>query len=468
MTPPADGDLPRDLAREVLAAVEPARLAREALAEILDGGPSPFVAVFALGKGAAALARGAAEALAVPLRPEAGLPAVEGFRGLVARPASAPALLTAPVFGGPWEEWPGGHPLPDVDSMGAGHGLLRLLRALGPDDHLLALVSGGGSACCELPAGILSIADLAEAQRALLASGLPIHRINAVRKHLSRLKGGRSLGATAARVTALVLSDVPSDDPSVVASGPFAPDPTTYGDALATVEELARQDEATVPPAVLRHLQAGVAGDEAETLKPGDPEAARAEHRLLAGPRTAAEAAARWLEDRGYRVEVGSLAGEAGDAGRDLVRRGRTLEGEGPVARVLCGETTVHLGPEGLRDGGGGGGGRNQELALAAAEELARQPEGGGMERVLALATDGVDGPTAAAGAVVDGRTWRRLEEAGADPARALRHHASNTVLDRLGDALLHTGPTGTNVADLAVYLRSPLHPREAHPRRSP
>jgi hydroxypyruvate reductase len=438
----ADGRvLLRDLAAAVLAALDPEPLVAEALRE--PAAQPPFAALFALGKAAAGMARGAAGALGLTLDGEA-----DGFRGLVARPASAPALFPGGAApGGAWEEWPGGHPLPDVDSAGAGRGLLRLLGRLGPDDRLLALVSGGGSACCEVPAGVLSIADLAAAQRALLASGLPIGPVNAVRKHLSEIKGGGALRATAARVTVLVLSDVPGDELAVVASGPFAADPSTHEAALEAVRGL------ELPALVVRHLEAGARGELAETLKPGDPALARVEHRLLAGtgpgaPHSPAGAAAAWLAERGFRVERGELAGEAAAAGRELVAAGRRLEGE-RVALVLGGETTVTLGTD-----GSGTGGRNQELALAAARELAAGAPAGSRERVLSLATDGADGPTPAAGAAVDGATWRALEAAGAAPAEALARHDSHAALGRLEGALLTPGATGTNLADLTVYLR--------------
>jgi len=448
------------LVSAVLAAIEPGRLVRQALRKR----GARFDAIFALGKAAAGMARGAAEALgwtpsaadgAGEPRPGSGGRGGTGphaaVRGVVARPASAPALFSGGARpGSGWEEWTGGHPVPDVDSFGAGRGLFRLLAALGEDDHLLALVSGGGSACCEVPAGALSIADLVAAQQALLASGLPIDRVNAVRKHLSEVKGGGALRRTAARVTVLVLSDVPGDDPAVVASGPFAADPSTYADALAAVRGL------DLPPPVLRHLEDGAAGSLAETVKPGDPRLSRVEHRLLAGtgaaaPVSAAGAAAGWLAARGYAVERGALAGEASRAGRQLVARGRRLAGR-RVALILGGETTVSL-----PAAGSGRGGRNQELALAAAGALADAPADGaaaGGERVLALATDGADGPTPAAGALVDGTTWRALGDAGAAPADALAGHDSHTALGRLPGVLLRPGITGTNLADVALYLR--------------
>jgi glycerate-2-kinase len=444
-----------DLVSAVLAAVEPRGLVRRALRDT-EAGEVGCAAVVALGKAAAAMARGAADVLGVPPAEGAdgtsAAPAAAGFWGFLARPESSPALAPRGTLG-PWEDWPGGHPQPDVGSMGAGRRLVHHLKRLTPDDHLLALVSGGASACVEIPAGVLAMSDLTEAHRVLLAGGLPIDRVNAVRKHLSELKGGGALRHTAARVTVLVLSDVPGDDPAVVASGPFAADPGTYADALALADRL------ELPQPVRRHLEAGLAGELAETVKPGDPLLARVEHRLVGGNGTAVAAARDWLQAAGYAVETGALAGEAAVAAGDLVARGRALRqrhGDGArVALVLGGETTVTLG-DGAVEMARGTGGRNQELALAAARALAEPAEGseaGGEERVLTLATDGVDGPTPAAGARVDAATWDRLRAAGADPEAALARHASHRALGRLDGCLLATGPTGGNVADLAVYL---------------
>ncbi len=314
---------------------------------------------------------------------------------------------------------------------------------MGPSDTLLALISGGASACIEVPAPGLTLDDLVATQRALLASGLPIARINAVRKHLSMLKGGGALRCTRGRVVALLLSDVPGDDPSTIASGLFAADPTQYADALAAVLPL------DVPPRVRDHLAAGVHGAVPETLKPGDPDLARVESALLGSAGTAVAAVAAELRRQGFAVEEGSLGGEASRAARDLVARGRSLAGA-RTAVVLGGETTVTLtGP------GSGQGGRNGELALAAARDL-REGFPGQDEAVLALATDGEDGTTRTAGAVVSSRTWEAVRRAGIDPAAALARHDSLPALAAVWGTLLRTGVTGTNVGDLVIYLRAP------------
>lgn len=416
-------DLARRMTAAALAAVDPERLVREELAR--RGGR--FSAVLALGKAGAALARGAREAID------------SKARRLLIRTHRSPALLDPG-----WEQRTGGHPLPDRQSVAAGERLEAWLRELGelPPQPLLVLISGGASACVELPALGLTLDDLAATQRALLGSGLPIQTVNAVRKHLSRLKGGGALKATAGRlprVLVLLLSDVPGDDPSAIASGPFTADPTTFAEALAAVKGLA------VPESVRRHLAAGARGEIPETLKPGDPSLERVETVLLGSVRTAVAAAMAEARRHGFQAVEGGLEGEAARAGRDLVARGREM-GTG-VALVLGGETTVTL------SGPAGSGGRNQELALAAARELAGSPAGN--ELVFTLATDGEDGPTRSAGATVDGTAWEAIRRAGIDPEAALSRHDSRTALAAVPGVLLETGPTGTNAGDLAVYLRA-------------
>lgn len=419
-------DLARRLAALAVSAVDPERLVRD---ELTRHGPALRCdAVLALGKAAAAMARGARALPPIPLRP----------RRLLVRPHSSPALLELG-----WEQLSGGHPLPDRQSTAAGARLERWLADAQEGQTLLALISGGASACIELPAPGLALDDLIATQRALLASGLPIRRINAVRKHLSALKGGGALRQTRGRILAFLLSDVPDDDPSAIASGPFAPDPTSFAEALAALQPLAG-----VPERVLRHLEAGVRGEIPETVKPGDPDLARLEVTLLAGGRTARGAVAAELRRQGFVVDEGELAGEAAQAASGLVARGRALPGES-VAVVLSGETAVTLA------GPAGRGGRNTELALASARELAG-PVPGVEEVVLALATDGEDGSSRSAGGVVDGTVWEALRRAGVDPEKALGQHDSATALRSAPGALLETGITSTNVGDLALYLRRP------------
>jgi glycerate 2-kinase len=418
-------DLARQMIAAAFAAVDPERLVREELARRGER----FGAAVALGKAGSALGRGAREGL----EPAA--------RRLLIRPHRSTSLLDPG-----WEQKTGGHPLPDRQSLAAGWRLEGWLGEI-PPRPLLALVSGGASACLEVPAGELTLGDLADTQRALLASGLPIHTVNTVRKHLSRLKGGGALSATKGRlprILVLLLSDVPGDDPAAIASGLFAGDPTTFADALEVIAGL------PVPESVRQYLAAGARGEQPETLKPGDPSLAPVETVLLAGTRTAAAAAVAAAQRRGFRAADGELQGEARRAARELVEQGRALAsvaGDAGVALVLGGETTVTL-----DEATAGSGGRNQELALAAARELA----GGSGELVFTVATDGVDGPTRYAGAKVDGTTWERVRKGGIDPDAALARHDSRPALAAVLEALLETGPTGTNVGDLAVYLRAP------------
>ncbi|MBV8199908.1 MAG: DUF4147 domain-containing protein [Acidobacteria bacterium] len=420
----------RRLAASALAAVDAERLVRAALAT-RPRSRSPeaarWAAALALGKAAPAMARGASEALL----PDAAR--------LLVRTHATPRLLDPA-----WEELSGGHPLSDPQSLAAGERVLRWLGGLPAGAPVLVMVSGGSSACVEALAGEIALADLAATQRALLGSGLPIHAFNAVRKHLSAFKGGGALRASRGPVLALLLSDVPGDDPGTIGSGPFAADPTTFADALAAVAAL------PVPERVRQRLAAGGRGEVQETVKPGDPELARVETILVGSAATAVAAAAEQARRERFAVSTGDLAGEAAAAARALVARGRALAGS-RVALILGGETTVTLGPS------PGSGGRNQELALAAARELAggaSELAGGASELVLALATDGEDGPTRHAGAIVDGDSWAALERAGAEPAAALQGHDSERALAALEGALLDTGNTGTNVGDVAIYLR--------------
>ncbi|HKH47527.1 MAG TPA: DUF4147 domain-containing protein [Thermoanaerobaculia bacterium] len=419
-------ELARRLAGLAVSAVDPERLVRD---ELTRRGPALRCdAVLALGKAAAAMARGARALPPIPLRP----------RRLLVRPHASPVLLELG-----WEQLTGGHPLPDRQSTAAGARLERWLADAQEGQTLLALISGGASACVELPAPGLALDDLTATQRALLGSGLPIGRINAVRKHLSALKGGGALRQTRGRVLAFLLSDVPDDDPSAIGSGPFVADPTTYADALAAVQPLTG-----IPERVVRHLEAGARGEIPETVKPGDPDLARVETTVLGGGHTARAAVAAELRRQGFSVEEGELAGDAARAAFGLVVRGRALAGES-VALVMSGETTVTLA------GPAGRGGRNTELALAAARELAGGTPGV-EEVVLALATDGEDGSSRSAGGVVDGTVWEALQRAGVDPDKALEHHDSATALRSAPGALLETGVTSTNVGDLALYLRRP------------
>lgn len=368
--------------------------------------------------------------------------------GVIAAPVEAPR----PARG--VECFVGGHPLPDEGSVAAGRAIWRLLDRTRPNDTVLLLLSGGASSLLALPAPGVTLADKVATTRALLASGASIAEINAVRKHLSRLKGGGlARRAAPARVVCLLLSDVIGSSPAVVGSGPAAADPTTYADALAVLRR--RELLGSVPPAVLRHLERGRRGAIPESLKPGE---SRARHVVVGDVLLALDAARGFAESRGYPSVVASAA-LRGDTRRAAERFAQAVVGAARNRRRACilagGETTVRV-------GGGGRGGRNQEFALV----LARAIAGAGFEiACLSAGSDGVDGPTDAAGAFVDGTTIDRARAAGLDPARFLADNDSYSFFDRLGD-LFRPGPTATNVMDLKIALVTPARAAGRGPRR--
>jgi hydroxypyruvate reductase len=345
--------------------------------------------------------------------------------------------------------------VPDAAGVDAARRALGEARAGGPDDLLLALVSGGGSALWPAGAGDVTLDDMREVVRLLLRSGAAIDEINTVRKHLSLVGGGRlAEAAHPAELLALVISDVVGDDLSVIASGPTVPDATTFADAERVLR--ARGPWDAVPARVRRHVEAGVAGAVAETVKPGAGCFARARTVLAGGNRDALAAARAAAARRGYAVRVVSerLVGEAREVGAALAREAldaardaaRDAAAAGrPVCLLWGGETTVTV-------RGAGRGGRNQELALAAALALDGAPED---VVVLSGGTDGVDGPTDAAGGWATPRTAAAARAAGLDPRAALDANDSHTLLHAAG-ALVVTGPTHTNVMDVQVALARP------------
>jgi hydroxypyruvate reductase len=341
-----------------------------------------------------------------------------------------------------------GHPVPTQEGLDAGAEILALADAAGPDDLVICLLSGGGSALLEaLPQGI-TLADLQQTTDLLLASGAPIGQMNTVRKQLSRVKGGRLAHAVApARLLTLVLSDVVGSPLDIIASGPTVPNPADESDAWAIVQQLGLS--ARLPAAVSAHLRAAAAGATPPAPRAGDAAFTRAALAVVADNAVAAQAAAARAAALGYTSQLLTtfLEGEAREVARVVVALAREVRHAGrpvapPACLVLGGETTVTL------HDGHGRGGRNQELALAAALAL----EGMAGVTLMALATDGTDGPTDAAGAMVDGGTAARARALGLDPASALRSHNAYPLLKATG-ALLVTGPTRTNVNDLIVLL---------------
>ena len=342
-----------------------------------------------------------------------------------------------------------GHPLPDSRGLEAASEVEAMVRGLRAEDVVVVLLSGGASALLPAPVAGVSLADKADVTSRLMRAGADITELNTVRKHLSRLKGGGLARAAApARVVALVLSDVVGDDLSTIASGPTVPDPTTYADALRILED--RGIASAVPSSPRRHLEAGARGEVPETPTPRDPIFRRVQTRVVGSNRLSVQAAAREARRQGLRplVLTTRLDGEAREVARVLVALLREcVETATPAAPPVCllagGETTVTV-------RGDGRGGRNQEMAVAAAEALASFP----VEAVVAaLATDGVDGVTEAAGGVTDRTSVARARALGlAPPAAFLAASDSSAFLAALGD-LIVTGPTGTNVVDLVALL---------------
>ena len=340
-----------------------------------------------------------------------------------------------------------GHPLPDARGLAAAGELLSLVEGAGEGDLVIVLISGGGSALLTAPAEGISLDDLVRTNELLLKCGAAIQEINAVRKHLSRAKGGQLARlAHPARVVSLVLSDVVGDPLDSIASGPTVPDPTTFADAVGILRRYGVWED--VPRSVKRHLELGASGEIPETPKPGDPIFAHVTNLVIGSGRHAAEAALAKGKELGLAGGILSttLEGEAREVGRVMAAIARELRRHGrplrpPALIVLAGETTVTV-------RGGGKGGRNQELALSAALGI----EGLKEVVIASVGTDGRDGPTDAAGGIVDGGTAARIRAAGLDPLKLLSDNDSYRALSASGDLLI-TGPTSTNVADLLLVL---------------
>ena len=401
----------RDMFDSGVASADPRRV----LARHLPSKPAGRVVVVGAGKSAALMA--AAVEAAWPDTPLSG---VVVTRYQHATPTRRIEVIEA------------AHPVPDANSERGATRVLDAVAGLTPDDLVLVLMSGGASALLERPADGLTLDDLRSVNRALLASGAPIDEMNAVRKHLSAIKGGRLAAAAApARVVTLAISDVPGDDPAVIGSGPTLPDASTWHD----VRRIAARYGLDLPRT-----------DGPETPKPGD---LAPEIRLIATPSMALEAAASVARARGLTSLIlgDALEGESRDMGTVLagiarsVRNGHPLEA--PCVLLSGGEGTVTIGAAGA-----GKGGRNTEFLLALALALRGAPG------IWAIAgdTDGIDGTEDAAGAVITPDTLARARNAGLQPLERLLAHDSYTLFDALGD-LIRTGPTLTNVNDLRAIL---------------
>jgi len=324
------------------------------------------------------------------------------------------------------------------------------------DDLLVVLLSGGASALMALPVAPVALADKQETVRALLLRGATIDELNTVRKHLSAIKGGRLAAATNASIVTLAISDVVGDDLSVIGSGPTVADPSTFAAAMNVLD--ARGGRAAYPPSVVAWIERGIAGDVPETPKADDGRLTRSEARIIGGRMTAVMGAAQAAMSRGYDVRVldTPIVGEARHAARSFaadVRDALTTMTR-PACVIGAGETTVHVKGDGV-------GGRNQEFALALVAfiaDLTRSAlhDGGTAPAPLVVAasvgTDGIDGPTDAAGALVDTTTLHRAAAQRLDAPAFLDNNDSYHFFRALDD-LIRTGPTGTNVGDLQVAL---------------
>ncbi|NNJ09203.1 glycerate kinase [Chloroflexales bacterium ZM16-3] len=430
-----------------LDAVEPAAAVRSALRREGDlltvGGRrydlSQIARVLLVGCGKAGRPMAAAAAEVIADRLSGGVMVIKSDKT-----QDAGALLPHP---GSYHILAAGHPVPDERSVAGARRIADLLAESRAGDLVIALISGGGSALLSLPAPGLSLADIQALTGQLLACGASINEINALRKHLDIIKGGGlARMAHPADLVTLVLSDVVGSPLDVIASGPTVPDPSSFADALAVLDRYGLRESA--PSAIVDRLRRGASGDLEETPGPDDPCFARASTLLVGSNLQAAEAAAHAARAAGLSALVLStyLQGEAREAGRFLGAIIREMAATGrPLPRPACvivgGETTVTL-------RGDGRGGRNQELALAAVGELAGLPD----VALITLATDGGDGPTDAAGAVVTGETLARARARGLDPAAHLARNDAYPFFAALGD-LLRPGPTDTNVNDLAFLF---------------
>jgi glycerate 2-kinase len=416
----------RQLLREMFEAAIAAASPDKAVPPNLPPPPAGRTVVVGAGKAAASMAR-AVETHWPADKPLAGLVVTRYGHGV--GPLKRIEVVEA------------AHPIPDAAGQRAARRILDLVTGLGPDDLALCLISGGGSALLSLPAPGITLDDKQALNKALLKSGANINEINCVRKHLSAIKGGRLAGAAApARIVSLIISDVPGDDPSVIASGPTTPDTTTLADAKAVLKRYG-----IVPPAsVETHLD----DSRSETPKPGDPAFARSETHVIAAPQASLDAAAAIAAQAGYRPLIlgDAIEGEAREVGKVMAGIARQVAVHGqpaspPSVLISGGETTVTV-------TGAGRGGRNVELLLSLAVELDGRP------RIFAIAgdTDGADGAEEVAGAIVAPDSLERARGLSLNARALLADNDAHGFFRALGDQVL-TGPTLTNVNDFRAVL---------------
>jgi glycerate 2-kinase len=420
----------RPLLREIFDAAVAAAHPDVVLAAHLRPVPKGRIICLAAGKGAAAMAAAAERHYLDTLKLEPGrLMGIATTRHGHGVPTRRIKVIEA------------GHPMPDEAGLKAAEETLQLAATAGPDDLLLVLLSGGGSANWIAPVEGVSFMQKQPLTRALLRSGAPIGEINTVRKHLSRIKGGRLARAgQRAEIVTLAISDVPHDDPSAIASGPTVPDPTTLSDARAIIAKY----KLDIDPAIARALE----DPNNESCKPGDAAFARASYEMIARPRASLDAAVTRTKAAGYEViDLGAdLEGEAREVAADHARQALAARAQGKRVAILSGgELTVTV-------RGNGRGGPNQEYALALADLLKDMPD------IAALAgdTDGADGGAGSAsdpaGALIDAATFATMRAKDLDPKAYLANNDATAFFTATGD-LLQTGPTLTNVNDVRVIL---------------
>ncbi len=416
-------EAPRELLRRMFAAAVAAAQPSQAIPAHLPKAPKGRMVVIGAGKASAAMARVVEDNWPGPL---SGLVVTRyGY----AVPCQRIEIVEA------------AHPVPDAAGLAAAERILALATSLTADDLVLCLISGGGSALLALPHADLTLADKQAVNRALLASGATISEMNCVRRHLSAIKGGRLAAAChPARVATLLISDVPGDNPTDIASGPTVGDATSCADALAII----RRYGIDVPPAVLAVLESG----RGETVKPDDPRLAGIETRIIAAPQLALEAAAKVAEEAGVKAHIlgDAIEGEARDVGKamagialQVARRGQPFTA--PCVLLSGGETTVTV-------RGKGRGGRNVEFLLSLGIAL----DGQAGVYALAADTDGVDGMEDVAGALFTPDSLARAWAKGIKPKDALANNDGHGFFEALGDQLI-TGPTLTNVNDFRAIL---------------
>jgi len=412
--------------RAAIDAVEPGALIAKALASdeiasMLAGSPRIFL--LAIGKAARAMALQAEKSIGAKLT------------GAI---AVVPEGLATPQSDSRVRFLVGAHPLPDERSVAAADAALAMLSQAQPDDLVIVALSGGASAMFVKPVTDVPLADKIATTKFLLRAGANIRELNLVRKHLSQVKGGGLVRAiNGARVLTLILSDVPGNDLATIGSGVTAADPTTFADAIAVLKR--RTIWGRTPESVRDPLERGVAGEIAETVKSGDPIMSRVTNMIIGDNSTALDAAEVAARDLGHTVmRAPALSGEAADLARTLAHYLRSIRDKN-VCVLSGGEPVVTV-------RGSGRGGRAQHLALALAIELA----GNANIAALCAGTDGIDGPTDAAGAYVFPDTLGRAEALSLSAPDALRRADAYTFFKQLGDSLV-TGPTGTNVTDVFI-----------------